>query len=376
MKKDRRVSQSSHSSRQVQPDRARLKVVYRRTSELKLDPTNPRHHETQQIGKIGRSIDTFGFNSPILIDSGLNVIAGHGRLLAARRLGRSEVPTIALEHLSEAQKRAFMIADNRLTDLSSFDERLLAIKLQELSVALDLDFSLEATGFEMGEIDLRIQGQTALPGSPEEDAADSLPSESSHPPVSRVGDLWMLGRHRVYCGSALDPVAYATLMDSELAAMVFTDSPYNVRIDGHASGLGQIRHREFVMAGGEMDEAQFTEFLARSFTLLVRHSVDGSIHFQCMDWRHMGELLAAGRRLYSELKNICVWTKHNAGMGSFYRSQHELVFVFKHGRARPTETTSNSGGTGATAAMSGPIRVQIHSVVAPMRAISSSCTQP
>ena len=158
------------------------------------------------------------------------------------------------------------------------------------------------------------------------------PRSRPGPPISKIGDLWLLGRHRVLCGNALDPAAFAALMGEERAAMVFTDPPYNVPIDGHASGLGAIHHRPFPMASGEMDGAEFTAFLGQAFRNLAAFSVDGSLHYICMDWRHVEELLAAGRDVYGELKNLCVWVKDNAGMGSLYRSQHELVFVFKHGR--------------------------------------------
>jgi hypothetical protein len=203
------------------------------------------------------------------------------------------VPTICLDHLNEVQARAFMIADNRLTETSVWDDRLLAEQLKELSI-LDLDFSLEATGFEMAEIDLRIEGLTTAEDEAA-DPADALPSPSDVP-ISQIGDLWQLGRHRVCCGSALDPRTYALLMDCERAAMVFTDPPYNVKIDGHASGLGATRHREFLMASGEMDEVEFADFLTRSCLLLTRHSVAGAMHFVCMDWRHIGEMLTAGRQ--------------------------------------------------------------------------------
>jgi 16S rRNA G966 N2-methylase RsmD len=231
--------------------------------------------------------------------------------------------------LNEAQAKAFKIADNRLTETSTWDDRLLGQQLKELS-ELNLDFSLEATGFEVGEIDLRIEGLEEANAQP--DAADALPPVPSYP-VSNVGDLWLLGDHRLYCGSALEASAYAALMNNEQAAMVFTDPPYNVPIAGHASGLGAVQHQGFVMASGEMSEAAFTGFLTNACKLLATHSIDGSIHFICMDWRHIGELLVAGRAAYPELKNLCVWSKHNAGMGSLYRSQHELVFVFKNGHA-------------------------------------------
>ncbi|MGO9606334.1 MAG: DNA-methyltransferase [Candidatus Binataceae bacterium] len=225
-----------------------------------------------------------------------------------------------------------MIADNRLTENSIWNDRLLAEQLRDLSL-LDLDFSLEVTGFEMGEIDLRIESLTSETEN-EKDLDDAIPAGNVGPVVSRAGDLWLLGNHRVYCGSALDEVSYSVLMGGEKAATVFADPPYNVRIEGNVSGLGAIRHREFAMASGEMSEAEFTGFLSQALGLLVRHSADGSIHFICIDWRHMTELLAAGRQAYTEHKNLCVWAKNNPGMGSLYRSQHELVFVYKAGRGR------------------------------------------
>jgi DNA modification methylase len=309
-----------------------MSVVYRRIEELKPDPANPRHHSKKHIRQIADSIKTFGFNGPVLVDADLNLIVGHGRVLACRELGWTEVPTLCLDHLSPAQARAFMIADNRLAEIATWDDRLLAQQFKELSL-LGLDFSLELTGFEMGEIDLRI---ASLDDPPETDAdpADVVPDVPTSPPLSKIGDTWTLGRHRVLCGNALDAAAYTALMGEEQAAMVFIDPPYNVPIDGHAGGLGVIHHRPFPMATGEMDRAEFTAFLAKAFQNLAAFSVDGSLHYLCMDWRHVEELLAAGRDVYGELKNLCVWVKDNAGMGSLYRSQHELVFVFKHGRDR------------------------------------------
>jgi DNA modification methylase len=224
-----------------------------------------------------------------------------------------------------------MIADNKLAEIATWDDRLLAEQLQELSVH-GLDFNIEVTGFEMGEIDLRIASLEEPPES-DDDPTDVVPEVSAGPPLSKNGDLWVLDRHRLLCGSALETPAFAALMGGEQAAMGFTDPPYNVRIDGHASGLGAIHHRPFPMASGEMDGAEFTAFLAGAFRNLAAFSVDGSLHYICMDWRHVEELLAAGRAAYGELKNLCVWVKDNAGMGSLYRSQHELVFVFKHGRS-------------------------------------------
>jgi DNA modification methylase len=321
-----------HNDGGCSPERAawRVVVVYRPIAELKLDPHNPRVHSPRQIRQIARSIEAFGFNVPVLVNSELKLIAGHGRVLAARQLGLTQLPTISLDHLTEAQARAFLIADNKLTDNSIWDDQLLAQQLHDLSL-LDLDFSLEATGFEMGEIDLRIEELTPQ-SSADDDPADAIPVAQAGPPISRAGDLWMLGAHRVYCGSALDRNTYTVLMDGKRAALVFSDPPYNVPIDGNVCGRGTVHHREFAMAAGEMSPAEFVSFLTRALSLCADHSEDGSLHYICMDWRHTAELLAAGREVYTELKNLCIWAKDNPGLGSFYRSQHELIFVFKRGR--------------------------------------------
>jgi len=309
-----------------------LKVIYRAIEELNRDPANPRLHSKKQIRQIANSIKIFGFNVPILVDRHGNVVCGHGRLTACRELGMTEVPTLCLDHLTSAQARAFMIADNRLTEIATWDDQLLAQQLKDLSLS-GLDFSLEITGFMTAEIDLRIKSLEDQPAQ-DADPADILPEAPAGPPVSKIGDLWLLGRHRLLCGSALDTLAFTALMGQEHAATVFTDPPYNVEVDGHASGLGAIHHRPFPMASGEMNQAEFTAFLGQVLRNLAAFSAAGSLHYICMDWRHLEELLTAGAEAYGELKNLCVWVKHNAGMGSLYRSQHELVFVFKHVRHR------------------------------------------
>jgi DNA modification methylase len=306
-----------------------LKIVYRRIDTLKPDPANPRRHTKKQIRQIADSINAFDFNVPMLIDGADNIVAGHGRYFACRLLGRTEVPTLCLDHLTPEQARAFRIADNRLTEISTWDDRLLAEQLRDLSLH-GLDFSLELTGFDMGEIDLRVASLEEPPEG-DDDPADVVPEVSAGPPLTKSGDLWVLDRHRLLCGNALETPAFAALMGEEQAAVGFTDPPYNVPIEGHASGLGATHHRPFLMASGEMDSSEFTAFLSEAFRNLAAFSVAGSIHFVCMDWRHIEELLAAGRTAYGEPKNLCVWVKDNAGMGSLYRSQHELVFVFKHG---------------------------------------------
>jgi DNA modification methylase len=324
----RRTSAQDQNPEQT-PSVLRVAIVYRSVTDLSPDRRNARRHSPRQVRQIARSIETFGFNVPILVNSSLQVIAGHGRLSAARHLGLREVPTIMISHLTEAQVRAFMIADNRLSELSSWDDRLLGQELKELS-ELKLDFSLELTGFDLGKVEMLIEGAD----DGEEAQAEDPPVAVSGPPVCRKGDLWLLGKHRVLCGSATNPESYRTLMAGAKAALVFTDPPYNVRIDGNVSGLGKTRHREFEMASGEMDDVEFRAFLERKCELLARHSQHGSLHYICMDWRHMAALIAAGSKVYDELKAVCVWVKTNAGMGALYRSQYELIFVFKYGRSK------------------------------------------
>jgi hypothetical protein len=292
-----------------------LEVTYLRTTSLKPDPRNPRVHSDKQVRQIAQSIESFGFNVPLLIDDQQQVIAGHGRLLAARKMGWDKVPAIKLSHLTESQRMAFLIADNRLTENSSWDERMLGEQLKILS-ELKLDFDLEAIGFEVPEIDLLIDGLNTVP---EADPDDLLPAVSESA-VSVSGDLWQLGKHRVLCGNSLVAASYERLMDGAKADLVITDPPYNVVIDGHATGLGKIHHREFGMASGEMSAAEFTDFLRKAMLAARDNSIAGSLAYYFMDWRHMTEILSAGQQVYSELLNLCVWAKSHGGMGSFYRS--------------------------------------------------------
>ena len=298
--------------------------------DLKPYPRNARTHSKKQIRQIADSIRTFGWTNPVLIDAEGGIIAGHGRVEAAKLLGLDQVPTLLIDHLSEAQKRAYILADNKLAENAGWDLEILALELQSLC-DLELDFDLEVTGFETAEIDLVIE---SLDGGEDDPAADALTEhDPDAAPVSRPGDLWRLGEHRLLCGDATKAEALDRLLDAEVADMVFVDPPYNVAIEGNVSGLGSVRHRDFAMASGEMSETEFTDFLITALTNLAEHSADGSIHFVCMDWRHMAELLAAGRVAYGELKNLCIWNKTNGGMGTFYRSKHELVFVYKNGTA-------------------------------------------
>ncbi|NKB37983.1 MAG: DNA methylase N-4 [Gammaproteobacteria bacterium] len=303
-----------------------LQVTYLSVTALKPAPHNPRTHSPKQVQQVANSIQSFGFTNPILIDEANNVIAGHGRLGAAKILGMQAVPTIQLEHMTDAQKREYLIADNKLAENAGWDISLLATELETIT-ELDLDFDITLTGFETAEIDVLVeQHRQAI------DVTDTLPDiDPDLPSVSQIGDLWQIGRHRLLCGDATKDDTFEHLMAGSLAHQVFVDPPYNVPIDGHVCGSGSIKHREFNMASGEMSEPQFISFLTTVFTHLVNYSTDGSIHHVCMDWRHMHEILTAGKTAYTELKNLCVWNKHNAGMGSLYRSKHELVFVFKSG---------------------------------------------
>jgi hypothetical protein len=314
----------------MHPEASKLSVHYLPVDALHPDPRNPKQHSHRQIKQLAQSIRRFGFNVPVLVDRSNRILAGHGRVLAAKLLGFTEVPVIRIETLSEPQARAFALADNRLAE-APWDDRLLGEIFSELA-ALELDFGLEDTGFSMAEIDLRIEGLSSA--EPRPDPADEIPEFSDQPPVSAIGDVWDLGgRHRLLCGNALDAASYEVLMLGKRAQLVFADFPYNVPISGHVGGKGRIKHRELLGASGEKTSGQFIHFMATGMHLLVRYSVDGSLHFHCMDWRHAFEILTAGKQAYTELKNVCVWCKTAPGLGSLYRSQHEFVFVFKSGRA-------------------------------------------
>jgi len=306
-----------------------MKVKTTPVRELRPHPNNARTHSRKQVKQIAKSIEKFGFCNPVLVDDAKQIIAGHGRVEAAKLLGLEVVPTCLICHLSEAEKRAYILADNKLAENAGWDRELLAIELQGL---IELDVDIELTGFETAEIDLVLEEAREASGAPV-GPEDKTPEPSPGPAVTQTGDLWLLGDHRLLCGDARNKIAYERLLEGAKAEFVFTDPPYNVAIDGNVCGLGRIHHREFAMASGEMSEVDFTAFLQAVFAQLAENTVDGSIHQIFTDWRHLSEMLNAGRAVYSELKNVCVWNKTNAGMGSFYRSKHELVFVWKSGTA-------------------------------------------
>jgi DNA modification methylase len=356
-----------------------LKVVVRSLSELRPNARNARTHSHRQIRQIADSIAVFGFNNPVLVDEYGLIIAGHGRVEAAKLLGLTEVPAVCLAHMSEEEKRAYVIADNKLAEKAGWDKEILAIEFETLfDLVPELD--LTVTGFEIAEIDLIIGGHDS---AAEPDELDEVSPDADSPVVTRPGDLWQLGEHRVLCADATQEESYVSLLQGGAAQMVFADPPYNVPISGHVSGLGRVAHAEFPMASGEMSEDEFTAFLRAIFECVQTHSAGGAIAFVCMDWRHLYELLAAGRATKLTLKNLCVWVKTNAGMGSFYRSQHELIAVFKvgdgphinsfelgqHGRRRTNVWTYpgfNSFGAGRDAALA------MHPTVKPVALVADA----
>lgn len=297
-----------------------LNIRYLPPASLTAFGRKSRTHSKDQIRRIGDSISTFGFLVPVLVDEADKVIAGNARLEAAIQLGLSKVPVVALSHLTREQKRAFVIAENQLASVAGWDRDVLRIEFQELG-ELDLDFSLEVTGFLEPEIDAIIFGD---PGEGRADKVPLLPVN----PTSRLGDLWLLGEHRLLCGDSTSPESLTALLAGEQARAVFTDAPYNVKISGHVTGGNT--HDEFVMASGEMTDEEFTRFLAKSLQQIAASLMPGGISYFCMDWRHARNVLDALKTTDLEYVNLVVWDKGGGGgMGSFYRSRHELIFVLR-----------------------------------------------
>jgi DNA modification methylase len=298
--------------------------------QLRPAKRNARTHSKKQIREIANSMLRFGVMNPAIVDKHDRLVAGHARTDAAKLLGLTKIPVIRAVHLSDPEIRAYALADNKLASKAGWDREILALELGELQAILpELDLEIGITGFEPGEVDsITLDHAETLAGP-----ADQIPDANDRAAVTRKGDLFAMGNHRLLVGDARDHNAYAPLMKSQMAEMAFLDPPYNVKINGHVGGRGHVKHREFACASGEMSSDQFIGFLQTSLGACADHTVDGGISFICMDWRHAGDLLRAGAAVFHELKNICVWVKTNAGQGSFYRSAHELVFVYKHGKA-------------------------------------------
>jgi DNA modification methylase len=303
-----------------------LKFVYKPTSSLTPDPRNARTHPKRQIEQITASIRAFGFTNPVLADENDTLIAGHGRLRAAKELGLAEVPVIELAGLTEAQKKTLRLADNKIALNAGWDLEVLKLELADLLIP-EIDIDLALTGFSSGEIDV------VMAGSPDPDD-EVIPAVPQNPRV-QPGDIWQLGEHRIGCGDGRDAAFLTRLIgEGEAIDAAFLDPPYNVKINGHVNTKG--RHREFAMASGEMSTEAFRTFLAETLGACAKVSRNGAVHFVCMDWRHMDDVSVAAGPLYGELLNICMWNKSNAGMGSLYRSKHEMVFVYRVGDAPHT----------------------------------------
>jgi DNA modification methylase len=301
-------------------------VELRATRDLRPAERNARTHSKKQICQIADSIRRFGFINPVVIDQEGRIVAGHARTEAAKLIGVNWVPVIQVTHLSDLEVRAYILADNKLAENAGWDRELLAIELQEL---IDLSpvegFDVSLTGFEAAEIDPLLADMEAPQPQPE-DFVPPLPQRA----VTRRGDLWLLGKHRLLCGDARSADDFGRLMSGRPAAATFCDPPYNVRV-ASIVGRGRIRHAEFAFGSGEMTSAQYRRFLTDTLRNAIQFSTAAAIHYVCMDWRHIGDLIDVGKKIYGEILNVVVWNKSNAGQGSFYRSQHELIGVFRVG---------------------------------------------
>lgn len=287
---------------------------------------NPRKNDAV-VDRMVSCIKEFGFRIPIVAKSDGSVVDGHLRLKAAKKLGLKEVPIVIADDLSEAQIKAFRLIANQSANWAEWDEELLKLEFEELK---DLNFDLNLTGFDLGEVDRLLSEDKEIQ---EDDFKEEV--SQNEPIISQAGDLWLLVEHRLLCGNSIIKTDVEKLMDGRVADMVFTDPPYNLESD-RLVRADILRHEDFLMAAGEMSEQKYTDFLDKIFEHLVSFSKDGSIHYVCMDWRHIYEVMTASRKHYNEFKQLCVWNKNNMGLGSFYRNKHELIFVFKNGNAEHT----------------------------------------
>lgn len=308
-------------------------IEYRPIASLKSHERKLRKHSAASIVKLMGSIREFGFALPLLVDTDSVLIVGEARLEAARRLGMTELPVITADQWSRAQVKAYRLADNRLAELGEWNNEELVLELSEI---LDMDeVHLDSLGWETAEIDKLFDWNETGGCAPADDPADAQMAPPEHP-VTRPGDIWQLGKHRLMCASSLEAATWALLMDGKIAAMAFSDPPFNVPIDGHVCGLGKVKHAEFAQASGEMSKAEFTEFLTGHIGAMAGCIADGGLLYLCIDWRHMAEMSDAVAACGLALINVCVWNKSNGGMGSLYRSKYELVFVAKKGTAPHT----------------------------------------
>lgn len=284
---------------------------------INLPPKNLRKNQQKQVLRLMESVREFGQVAPILVDEDLNLIDGQMLLEALSELDASEINCCIINHLTEDQLRLPRIALNTIQTKAEWDPLELGVELIELDA---LDFDLTITGLEVAELDSLMLMST-------EPAEEDVP-EAPDCPVTKPGDLWRLGAHRLYCGNALDEEAYASVLDGKTVQLVFTDPPYNLKIKNNVSGLGKVKHDDFAMGVGEMSADEFSEFLSSALSLCRDHSGKGSVFYVCMDWRQIHNLQRAAQKSGLHHINTCVWDKGNGGMGALYRSRHELVPVF------------------------------------------------
>lgn len=303
------------------------RIVMKQLADLRVSRHQARTHDEHQIALVMGSFDRFGMINPVIVDEDGEIIAGAARFEAARRLGIAALPAVPVAHLSADEKRAYRLADNRIAELAGWDTRALAIEFNHL---IEIDFDPGSLGFTVPEIDIVLCAGEDGENKPDETMDGIDPVEV---PVSRRGDMFGLGKHRLLCGDTMDPASFSRLMGTEAARLALSDPPYNCPIDGFVGGLGKVKHREFDMAAGEMSEAQFTDFLSRYYANVCAHLIDGGLVYTFMDWRQQLPLLTAARDSGLKQINLCIWNKLTGGMGSFYRSQHELCAIHRHGHA-------------------------------------------
>jgi DNA modification methylase len=303
-------------------------VEFRSPDELHANPDNARTHSIRNIKKLEKIMGSTRVFVPIIIDENDVILAGHARVLAAKRLGLTEVPTLRYAHLTPAQKLAYMIADNRVAEEAGWDHDILAVNFSQLVQLMPTEgLDISVTGFDPAEIDQLLTNMNPSP----------VGSETPLPPLPKVAvtvpeDIWVFGqKHRLLCGDAQKASSFNRLMNGSTAAAVFCDIPYNLPVRS-IGGRGKTKHSEFAFASGEMSREQFRKFMAVTSGNAARFSADGAVHFACIDWRHVDVLIDVGREIYGEMLNLVVWNKSNAGQGSFYRSQHELIGVFRVGK--------------------------------------------
>ena len=291
-----------------------------------------RKHSKKQLQKIINAIKKFGFTNPILVDKQLKIIAGELRLLAAKKLGLRQIPVIILEDLTDQEAEAIRILDNRIAEDGEWNFGNLKEEIEKL---MKFDITFEDLGFDTVDYDeiflINDSDENKIHNSDKEDESWL---DANIPPKVKFGDLWRLGDHFVYCGDSLLAKSFEIIMQGELAQIVITDPPYNCKINGHVCGLGKTKHDEFAMASGEMTETEFAEFISKFMQHLIKFSIDGSLHYLFMDWAGLNILLTQGKKHYTELKNIAVWNKLSGGMGLLYRSQNEMIPIFKNGKAK------------------------------------------